>query len=974
MSEGGRRRVNELFLAALEREPEERLVFLESACGQDTDLRHQVELLLAKQEEAGTFLETPAVAYTAATETAIRNAHMRQFGVYRIVSPLGAGGMGEVFRAHDSKLGRDVAVKFLPAEFARDPGRLARFRREARTLASLNHPHIGAIFGLEEHGDVECLVLELVEGETLSGPLPVASALEYARQVAEALEAAHAKGIIHRDLKPSNVKVTPLGQVKVLDFGLAKAIWGPEENPAASRATGTEIVTLAGHIVGTPGYMSPEQASAREVDARTDIWAFGCLLYELLAGKRAFPGEALQDTMEAVLKREPEWGALPADTPAKITALLRRCLRKEADHRPQSITEARLIIEESQRRRNRWGVVAVAAGLAVMGVGAVWAWRIFEQPRSSIHAPTITRLTTDSGLSAYPALSPDGKLVAYASDRASNGNLDIWMQQAAGGNPIRLTTNDADDLEPNFSPDGSQIVFRSERDGGGVYVVPALGGVERRLADLGRSPRFSPDGKWIAYWVGDQSYYGRRQIFVIAATGGKPRAIQPDFFSASRPVWSPDGKHLLFRGARDPKASEAGQYDWWVSALDPGPAIQTGGSELLRQAKLAAMERSQLNGGFGVEPSEWSRNSIVFSASSGSAGLSGSLWSVNIDSQYRVRGPVQRLTSGTENELQPSMAGPYIAFASVTQNENIWSLGVNPNTGRVSGEPERLTTSAAADVLPASSADGRKVAFASNRAGNMHIWIKDLGTGAEVPLTSTPFNDLPWLLNADGSLLVYCVFGAPDSSPDKGCFTRPTRGGVARRFCENCPPSSILDWFDQDRRIVYKKGITADTEFVVRDIESGRETVLLRDPKYNVTAARFSPDGRWMSFQTVIEAATRRQIFVTPIRNGVAAGESEWVPITDGSGLDRNAVWSPDGNLLYFLSERDGFRCVWAQRLSALDKHPSGAPFAVYHFHQARHSLMPAQEVVRIGLSIAHDRMIFSMAETNGNVWLANLE
>jgi serine/threonine protein kinase len=214
------RRVKGLFHAALEREPEERQAFLDAACGKDTDLRRQIELLLAKEENAGSFLETPAMGYTAVTQTAAQRTTEgllgRQFGPYQIVSRLGAGGMGEVYRAHDSKLGRDVAIKTLPPEFARDPERLARFRREARTLASLNHPNIGAIYGLEESGDVDCLVLELVEGETLHGPLPVAAALDCARQVAEALEAAHDKGIIHRDLKPANVKLTPQGRVKVL--------------------------------------------------------------------------------------------------------------------------------------------------------------------------------------------------------------------------------------------------------------------------------------------------------------------------------------------------------------------------------------------------------------------------------------------------------------------------------------------------------------------------------------------------------------------------------------------------------------------------------------------------------------------------------------------------------------------------------------------------------------------------------------
>ena len=286
------RRVEGLFHAALERRPEARQAFLEVACGGDTGLGRQVELLLAKGEEAGSFLETPAMRDMMVMQTATVPLLGRQIGPYRIVSPLGAGGMGEVYRAHDSKLGRDVAIKTLPAEFARNPDRLARLRREARTLASLNHPNIAAIYGLEESGEADFLVLELVEGETLRGALPVQTALDRALQVAQALEAAHGKGIIHRDLKPANVKVTPQGTVKVLDFGLAKVMGGPEENQNLSQwTTATGIETAAGHIIGTPGYMSPEQARGEAVDERTDIWAFGCLLYELLAGRRAFPDE-----------------------------------------------------------------------------------------------------------------------------------------------------------------------------------------------------------------------------------------------------------------------------------------------------------------------------------------------------------------------------------------------------------------------------------------------------------------------------------------------------------------------------------------------------------------------------------------------------------------------------------------------------------------------------------------------------------
>lgn len=355
------RRAEDLFHAALERTPEARRVFLDEACGDDTELRRQVEMLVSKDEHAGSFLEKPVLADVPGTLGARGSLVGRQYGPYRILSPLGAGGMGEVYRAHDSKLGRDVAIKTLPPEFARDPERLARFWREAHTLASLNHPNIAAIYGLEESAELDYLVLELVEGDTLHGPLPIATALDRACQVAEALEAAHEHGIIHRDLKPANVKVTPEGRVKVLDFGLAKVIGGTEVSQDASQtASGTGAGTAPWHIVGTPGYMSPEQARGAVVDQRTDIWAFGCLLYKLLAGKRAFEGETVSDTIAAVLEHEPDWQALPRDTPARVRDLLRQCLHKDASRRLRSIRDARTIIEEVQRGLNRRRFFAIA--------------------------------------------------------------------------------------------------------------------------------------------------------------------------------------------------------------------------------------------------------------------------------------------------------------------------------------------------------------------------------------------------------------------------------------------------------------------------------------------------------------------------------------------------------------------------------------------------------------------------------------
>lgn len=348
------RRAEVLFHAALEQPPEARRPFLDEACRGNDPLRRQIESLLANDAQAGSFLDRPILATGSAAPNARGSLAGRDYGHYRIVSLLGAGGMGEVYRAHDCKLDRDVAIKTLPPEFERDPERLARFRREAHALARLNHPNIAAIYGLEESGEAPFLVLELVEGTSLHGPLPVAAALDQARQLAEALEAAHERGIVHRDLKPANLEVTPQGRVKVLDFGLAKAMSSPQ---AAANVLQTEDATASGapwRVVGTPGYMSPEQARGGAIDQRTDIWAFGCVLFELLTGKRAFDGETISDTIAAVLEREPEWNGLPAATPASIRDLLRRCLRKEPDRRLSDIQEARLTIERVQGELTRW--------------------------------------------------------------------------------------------------------------------------------------------------------------------------------------------------------------------------------------------------------------------------------------------------------------------------------------------------------------------------------------------------------------------------------------------------------------------------------------------------------------------------------------------------------------------------------------------------------------------------------------------
>ncbi len=550
MDQERRRRVTRLFHAALEREPKARQAFLDAARVGDTGLRREVEQLLAKAEEAGSFLETPAIDYTTVTQTVTVPLLGRQFGPYRIVSPLGAGGMGEVYRAHDSKLGRDVAIKTLPAEFARDPERLARFRREARTLASLNHPNIAAIYGLEESGGVDFLVLELVEGENLRGPLAIERALDYSRQVADALQAAHDKGIIHRELKPANVKVTPQGRVKVLDFGLAKAIWGPEENRDLSQAaamTGADTVT--GHILGTPGYMSPEQTRGQGVDARTDIWAFGCLLYELLTGKRAFHGESNQATIAAALEREPDWQALPAKTPAKIRDLLRQCLQKDAGRRLSNITDARETIEVAQRGWSRRQVAAIViAVLAVFAIGAA----LWLTKRSAISDRSQwVQLTKLPDSVTSPALSPDGRMLAFIRGSSSFwGFGQVYVKILPDGQPVQLTHDILPKMGPVFSPDGARVAYTvvDPQFHWDTWVVPTLGGESQLmlrnasgLTWTGPRQVLFSEIKQVPYMgivAAEESRIGQRDVYLPADEHGM----------AHRSFLSPDGKWVPARG------------------------------------------------------------------------------------------------------------------------------------------------------------------------------------------------------------------------------------------------------------------------------------------------------------------------------------------------------------------------------------------------------------------------------------------
>ncbi len=534
---------------------------------------------------------------------------------YEILAPLGEGGMGVVYRAVDTRLGRPVAVKLLRLDGAIDGESRKRFVQEARAASALNHPHIITIYEIGQAAGADFIAMEYVAGSSLAQVveqrrLSITDGLKYAVQIADALAAAHAAGILHRDLKPGNIMVSNTGSIKVLDFGLAKLTDSADVEPLGERATaGTtreedRLQTEEGTILGTAAYMSPEQAEGKPADARSDVFSFGAVLYEMITGRRAFRGATKMSTLAAVLTKEPEPPSQGVPGLSRdLEKMILRCLRKSPERRWQSMADLKVALEdlreESEFRREavapvplparRWtkGVV-VSLAMAVIGALTLGAWwRATRTPPDVGPSPFLTKLTSDVGWTDYPAISLDGKMLAYASDRGDENNLDIWVQAIADGHPAQLTRHAADEIEPSFSADGSRIAFQSSRLGGGIYVVPTLGGEERLLVAGGFSPRFSPDGKWIAYGVAEQA--GSR-IDVAPAAGGPAISVASGFYRAHAPVWSPDGRHLLFWAQRYRDAPPDNNVDWYVAAIPGGSPVRTDARAALLRERFQAFQ------------------------------------------------------------------------------------------------------------------------------------------------------------------------------------------------------------------------------------------------------------------------------------------------------------------------------------------------------------------------------------------------
>ncbi len=811
-----------------------------------------------------------------------------RLGPYEILGPLGAGGMGEVYRARDGKLNRDVAIKVLPTAFAADAERLARFRREAQVLAALNHPHVAAVYGLEEAAGVEALVLELVEGETLAeriarGEIPLDEALPIAREMAWALEAAHEKGIVHRDLKPANVKLTPQGKVKVLDFGLAKAIAGDPSSPdATSSPTLTARSTEAGVVIGTAAYMSPEQARGRAVDKRSDIWAFGAVLYEMLAGRRAFDGETASDALAAVLTKEPDWTTLPPSTPSSIRRLLRRCLDRDRERRLHDIADARLEIDEAlsgsapeasavaapRPSRSRRGVVVAAALTAAAAAALATLW-IAGRLRPPAPAAPVVRPLTDSGRDWYPAASPDGKLVAFVSDR--DGRPRIWLKQLPGGDETALTSGPDD--RPRFYPDGSSVLFvRREPDGTSLYRVSVLGGEPRRVVADAYDGAWSPDGSRIAFTRQIQDG-GKRSwvLYAASADGSEPKEL----YRTSQglfdwPVWSPDGKEIVCY----PRVVGSSSGNWPLIVVDA-----SGGGN-----REVGAEGAQIRA-----PAVWSgRGELIFARATGVAGLDAS----PVD--------VRRLDLGSNREAQvfwsPNriMALDVLGSGKLVFDVNSSRFNLHETAlagGRAAGW---LTRGPGMNRQPRYSPDGASILFSALKGGNLDIWSLELASGALRRLTDSPAADFDPALTPDGKELIW----SSDRSGHFEIWMAKADGTGARQVSHDGNDAENATATPDGRWLAYSSG-NPKLLGIWKIRTDGTEAKQLTSGL--VDWPEVSPDGRYIAYLSG-RFTPQRAIRVLRLEDGAHVPFA--IPLGAGAAVDivGRVRWMPDGRGLAYVN------------------------------------------------------------------------
>ncbi len=859
-----------------------------------------------------------------------------RLGPYEILSPLGAGGMGEVYKAKDTRLERMVAVKVLPERLAEDDDALARFGREAKAVAALSHPNILAIHDFGHEGSVAYAVTELLEGETLRealahGPLFSRKVREYGVQIALGLAAAHEKGIVHRDLKPDNIFITRDEHLKILDFGLAKPGAGPATARDETQSPTVSGYTEPGKVMGTVGYMSPEQVRGVAVDHRSDIFSFGAVLYEMLTGSRAFQRETAAETMTAILKEDPREPSSVGSDAAALVPVLRHCLEKKPEKRFQSARDLAFALETAAGTTGS-AAVAIAPvaprsravwnwlGIAALAAAAASAGYFVRAGRAAAPAPdwgdaTITPLTTDPGYEGEPTFSPDGQTIAYVSDR--DGNFEIYLQQISGGPALNLTKDPGADMQPAISPDGREIAFVSNRSGGSdiiysapflpliggdIWIMPALGGPARRIVERGNCPAWTPDGKSLVYVHGT---FRNTRIAVVPAAGGESRDLPIEEAFVLRyffPSFSDDGRWLLYQNGAQVEVAPAKGGKAKILARGETPAWGPGSKSILYTNNTPGKGRTLWRAPF--------------------AGVRG---------EFSGRPEPLTFGRGADVGAKVSGDGKTIAFSAVSQSLNLEELPFDAEAGRATGPPRELTTGNNRVSFFDPSPDGKAIVFAADRGGRSHLWridppaipielTRDPDSSDTFPEFSPDGSEIAfsrgtggpaegaqslWIMRADGTnprrlgnfsgQMAWLPDGKAIVQRDQSMMKLDLASGVATPITQG-KVVTLLAVDRQGQWLAYQSSDGAGVKLAAVPVAGGASRIVSTEP-YEAYHPFFSPSGRWLYFQP-----GHKNLFRVP---GPAQGWATAVPqkVTDFTGFDlyiEDPKISGDGSRLFY--------------------------------------------------------------------------
>lgn len=926
--------------------------FVRDAAGEVAEIEAEVLRLLRAHSSLKGFLDTPAADIhnyiepeSYAPSLKVGSIYSKRFEILRF---LDQGGMGEVYEAWDSELNESVALKTIRPKIASDPEVIERFKREVRQAREVSHPNICRIHELFSH-DLDSgsrlwfLSMELLRGSTLldwvetNGPMDPSLALSVSKQLVNGLSAAHAVGLVHRDFKSSNVFLiegtTSQTRAVITDFGLSLRML---------RATG-ELAEPGG--MGTAGYMAPEQEVDGAVGPLADQYSLGVVMCEMLTGSLPCWSKAKGGVGRQILEL-PQHEFAP-----RWEGVIRRCLQREPENRFPVIEDVSAALAPPGIFGTPGRLVTALLLIVALAVGGI----LWLRKKEGCRICDVSQLTPDTDESESPSLSNDGHEIVYSSDRADTGNLDIFIQKLPGGRPVRLTRDTARDGDPSISPDGKEVAFRSERDGGGIYLTDSHGGSERLVVSRGRNPKISPDGQTLLYWTGDpDAGVASGRVFLLPLRGGESVQIAQNFQDARLPIWSPDGRRVVFSGCEKADNTLPGCLEFWVASADGSRIVNTHALEQLRADGITV---SQLGAGF------WFEDGLMFSG--GVNALLSNLWTIKLDPQtWRAVGGARKFLQEDARDLSPSIAkNRSIAFTRISGALHVWRIDGASHPGDT--VLSKITEDAQIDISPFVSEGGRWLVFGRGRGSQRSIWIRDNFTPLETQLLSpgNPAQLQSPIVDKSGELLAYEQIDLPNEGT-----SIYTKVGIdpAKRLCGGC--SAPTGWFDSDRAFFYRDGMPSMIKMA--DPRTGDTRVVLQESGAALSDATWSPANELMLFTET--RGDRKRMFAVRVPRSSGKAEGRWIPIPDAGSSPQHPRWSGDGRTIFYISNSDGFSCIYGQAFSAESGDGVGSPFAVQHFHNQRASIENVFARA-LNLSVDGDSIYFNLGEQSSTIWIGSL-